>query len=195
MQYDNFIQHASESWSECMEAFPTILRCNITSQNIKMCPVSFTTKIHKSFTIGDFEPCSCDLETNQATELQVCFPFSKNTNVEKKVKCTKYEKFCVVSPFLKTLMYKKYVEKYKVWKSFYGLLGEGVFTANPLINIKKVAKKIYYSLVNIVMFLLPGGMIISNMSIFCFCLKWNDPDQMVVRWPYMVLSYQDVQIK
>ena len=81
--YDNFVQHASESWSECMEAFPTILRCNITSQNIKMCPSSFTTKIHKSFIIGDFEPCSCDLETNQATELQVCFPFSKNSNVQK----------------------------------------------------------------------------------------------------------------
>ena len=100
--------------------------------------------------------------------------------------------FRCVSPFLKTVMYKKYVEKYNVWKSFYGLLGEGVFTANPPINIKKVAKKIYYSLVNIVMFLLPGAMIISNRSIFCFCLKWKNPDQMVVRWPYMVLSYQDV---
>ena len=96
--------------------------------------------------------------------------------------------FRCVSPFLKTVVYKKYVAKYNVWKSFYGLLSEGVFTANPLINIKKVAKKIYYSLVNIVMFLLPGGMIISNMSIFCFCLKWKNPDQMVVRWSYLVLS-------
>ena len=165
MQYDNFVQHASESWSECMEAFPTILRCNISSQNIKMCLLSFTTKIHKSFTLL--------VTLNLAAAIW---------------KQIKPLSFRCVSPFLKTQMYKKYVEKYNVWKSFYGLLGEGVFTANPLINIKKVAKKIYYSLVNIVMFLLPGGMIISNRSIFCFCLKWKNPDQMVVRWPYLVLS-------
>ena len=134
MQYDNFVQHASESWSECMEAFPTILRCNITSTST---PSQLVTLNLAAAIWKQIKPLS----------------------------------FRCVSPFLKTVVYKKYVAKYNVWKSFYGLLSEGVFTANPLINIKKVAKKIYYSLVNIVMFLLPGAMIISNRSIFCFCLK------------------------
>ena len=46
-------------------------------------------------------------------------------------------RFCVVSPFLKTQIYNKCVKKYKIWKSFYVLLGENAFATNQLILLKR----------------------------------------------------------